>query len=392
MKIILFLILLIPFSLAGQDYSISGYIVDKQSGERLTGATIYEINSRQGTTTNNFGFFSFTPKNKTVDLQFRFIGFQSENIHLELSKDTLLNVELTKGIDIEEVKVTASKRGKNNPELSALNQARISMDMIEAAPVILGETDVLKTLQYLPGIKQGAENTAGFNVRGGSSDQNLILLDGVPVYNANHLLGFFSVFNSDALKNVDLIKGGIPARYGGRLSSVLNVTMKEGNMKRSSGIFSISPVAGRFTFETPIKKDTSSFIISFRRTLFDIPMLAIEKLMGENGNFGYYFYDLNAKTNWIFNSKSRLYLSIYAGKDKQYSNTKEGDSRSKYNYEWGNITTVLRWNKIFSPKIFSNSLVYYSRYHHIELGKTKSNNANVLFKTSSELQDFSFQT
>jgi len=378
---------------AQKKYTISGYIVEKGTGEQLIGATVFETGTQTGTVSNTYGFFSLTEEKKSLNLEFSFIGFKRYRTKFELISDTFLIIELVKGVEIKEVQVLARGLNYSNPEISELSQPHISMHTIESVPMILGENDILKTLQFMPGIKQGAENTAGFNVRGGSADQNLILLDGVPVYNVNHLLGFFSVFNTDAIKNVTLIKGGIPARYGGRLSSVLDISMKEGNLKKNSGIFSISPIAGRFTFEAPIKKDTAAFIISFRRTLFDIPMVAAEKLMGENGSYGYYFYDFNAKANWIFNQGSRLYLSIYTGKDNQFSKTKnDGKSKSSYTYNWGNITSVLRWNKVFSSKLFSNTSVYYSHFNHSEEGKVKDENNKSIFKTNSELNDFCFKT
>ncbi len=393
-KIIVLLLAVVPiFVNAQKKLTISGYIVDGKTSERLIGATIYNTTSGKGAITNNYGFFSLSEEKGNYDIEFSFIGFKKFKTSLELDSDTFLIVELEKGIEIDEVHVLARNLNHSNPELSGLSRPRISMQMIESTPVILGEHDILKTLQFMPGIKQGAENTAGFNVRGGGSDQNLILLDGVPVYNVNHLLGFFSVFNTDAIKNVTLFKGGIPARYGGRLSSVLDIAMKEGNLNKSSGVFSISPVAGRFTYEAPIKKDTGAFIVSFRRTLFDIPMVAAEKLMGENGSLGYYFYDFNVKANWIFNPESRLYLSIYTGKDNQFSNSNDGkSSKSSYRYQWGNFTSVLRWNKILSSKLFSNSSVYYSRFNHTELGISKNENTKTVFKTTSELQDFCVQS
>jgi hypothetical protein len=378
---------------AQNKHTISGYVTDGSSDERLTGATIFNKTTGKGTVSNNYGFFSLTDVEGNCQLEFRFVGYKKETLVLHLGKDTFLNVSLQRGIEIEEVEVKGHEIKRSNPELSVLSQPRITMEMIESAPVILGEHDVLKTLQFMPGIKQGAENTASFNVRGGSADQNLILLDGVPVYNVNHLLGFFSVFNTDAIKDVTLIKGGIPARYGGRLSSVLDISMKEGNLNNSSGVFSISPVSGRFTYEAPIKQDTGAFIISARRTFFDLPMMAIQKLQGEGGLYGYYFYDLNAKANWIFNPGSRVYLSLYTGKDNLFSNTREGkNSKSRYRYRWGNITTVLRWNKVFSSKLFSNFSVYFSRFQHNEVGKAKDESTQTLFKTTSQLQDVSFKS
>ena len=387
-------IFFIPLFINAQNkHTISGYISDSASGERLIGATVFNTTTGKGAVTNTYGFFSLTDVEGISQLEFRFVGYKKKTLILYLKKDTFLTVSLERGIEIGEVEVKAHGTKRNNPELSALSQPQITMEMIESAPVILGEQDVLKTLQFMPGIKQGAENTASFNVRGGSADQNLILLDGVPVYNVNHLMGFFSVFNTDAIKNVTLIKGGIPARYGGRLSSVLDISMKEGNLNNSSGTFSISPVSGRFTYEAPIKQDTGAFIISARRTFLDIPMIALEKLNGEGGLSGYYFYDLNAKANWIFNPRSRVYLSLYTGKDNLFSNTRSGkDSKSRYRYNWGNITTVLRWNKVFSSKLFSNFSVYYSRFEHNELAKATDESTQTLFKTTSILQDVSFKS
>jgi len=391
--LIIFIIAFPTLVYSQSKYTVSGYVTDAKSGEQLTGATIYNAVTGNGATTNNYGFFSLTLPEGNCTLEFRFLGFQHTIKTFDLKTDTLLPVALKKGVEIEEVQVTGHTNMRNNPELSGLNQPRITMRMIESAPVIMSETDVLKTLQFLPGIKQGAENTASFNVRGGSGDQNLILLDGVPVYNVNHLLGFFSVFNTDAIKNVNLIKGGIPARYGGRLSSVLDITMKEGNLNKSSGVVSISPIAGRFTFEAPIKRDTGAFIVSLRRTLFDLPWYAIQNIANSGNNFGYYFYDFNAKANWIFNPKSRIYISIYTGKDNQYSNTKEdNNTNSHFRYNWGNFTSVLRWNQVFSSKLFANTSVYYSHFYHNEIGKTEDEKTKNLFQTSSDLQDFSVQT
>lgn len=374
-------------------YTISGTITDSKTGEQLINVTVNNTLLGTGTVSNNYGFFSSTFIEGLCNLEFRVIGFKNQTYSFQLKADTFLLVELERGIEIPEVRVSGKDLRKSYPELSGLNQPQISLQTIESTPAILGEHDVLKTLQFLPGVKQGAESSAIFNVRGGSGDQNLVLLDGVPVYNVNHLLGFFSVFNTDAIKSVNFIKGGIPSRYGGRLSSVLDVSMKEGNLNKSSGVFSISPVAIRYTYESPIKKNKGAFILSFRRSFFDIPMIAYQKLIGENGSYGYYFYDINAKSNWIFNPSSRLYLSVYTGKDNQFSNTREDkNSKSQYKYRWGNITSVLRWNKIISYKLFSNTSLYYSRFIHDETGKVTDEKGAVVLKTSSELEDFCIQS
>ncbi len=255
-----------------------------------------------------------------------------------------------------------------------MSVSEIPVNTIKKLPVLLGEIDVLKTVQLLPGVQSGNEGTSGLYVRGGGPDQNLILLDGVPVYNANHLFGFFSVFNADAINTVTLIKGGFPARYGGRLSSVLDIRMKEGNMKKIKGAASIGIIASRLTVEGPIIKDKTSFIISGRRTYIDFlsqPIIrSVARMEGvENLSLGYYFYDLNGKINHKFSDKSRLYLSAYMGNDKAYMKMKEEDSGYEYlvnaKLRWGNITTALRWNYILSNKLFSNTTLTFSRYNFL---------------------------
>lgn len=214
----------------------------------------------------------------------------------------------------------------------------MNLPMFSRMPVIAGEKDLLKSLQYLPGIKAGREGAASFNVRGGGNDQNLILLDGVPVYNVSHLMGFFSVFNNDAIKNADIYKGGIPARYGGKLSSVLDISMKEGNLYDAGGIVSISPVSARISFESPIKTEKSAFMVSYRRSFIDLPIRLIQALAGENGGGTYFFHDFNGKANWIINDNNRIYFSTYFGKDKFTFYYKEGDHKSKGEYNWSTIS------------------------------------------------------
>ncbi len=396
MKQLLYLVILLcpVLSVAQNRITISGYITDVNSGERLIGATAFHASQKQGTVSNNYGFFSINGKQGNNQLQFRFVGYQTKVLSLNLYSDTLITIELQKGINLKEVQVTAQPGTKSNPEISALSNPNISMQMVESTPVIFGEPDVLKTLQFLPGIKQSAENAAGFNVRGGSNDQNLILLDGVPVYNVNHLFGFFSVFNPDAIKNVSLFKGGIPARYGGRLSSVMDISMKEGNLRKSNTTFSISPIAGRITHEAPLKTDKGAYIISLRRTFIDLPWMALQKLNGTKGAHGYYFYDLNAKTNWIVNPKNRLYLSLYTGKDVQFINTPKTDDwdKTKYRYRWGNITSAFRWNKTFSSNLFANTMIYYSKFNHNELSKSGKGEEEVTYKNTTKLNDLCVKT
>lgn len=246
-------------------YTISGYVSDAESGERLIGATVYLPQLQKGTATNAYGFYSISLPEDSAYLTFSYTGYGRRQEQLLLNKNTRLDIELASNTLLEEVEVTASPE-ENQVERLQMSLHKLPMQTIESAPVLLGEADILKTLQLLPGVSGGTEGSAGLYVRGGSPDQNLILLDGVPVYNVSHLFGFLSVFNTDAISNIELYKGGIPARYGGRLSSVLDISMKEGNLKESGGVFSISPIAARFTYESPVIKDKSSFIISARRT------------------------------------------------------------------------------------------------------------------------------
>lgn len=388
---ILILLLIIPFSMFAQKkFTVSGYVESASDMERLTGAAVV-AGPGLGVATNNYGFYSLTLPVGNYRLTCRFVGYKTQTKQIVLKNDTILNFQLPSGIELEEIKVKANRTDEAASQLSSLSFLSPAMEEIDRMPVILGERDVLKTLQFQPGIKSARENSAGFNVRGGSNDQNMILLDGVPVYNVNHLFGFFSVFNSDAIKDVSMYKGGIPARYGGRLSSVLDISMKEGNMKDSHGIFSISPVSARMTYEAPLKKDTAAFIVSLRRTLLDIPMFLYQSAIERDGNYGYYFYDFNAKTNWIINNRNRVYLSFYSGKDSHYNNDNRDDTNSKFRYNWGNITSVFRWNHIFSPKLFSNISTYYSQYQLNNLGSSGSGEQKVVFRAISDMQDLTLK-
>ncbi len=394
MNKLFFLFIIIPFfSFAQPEKRLSGYVEDAKTGERLIGATLYHPTSGIGTVTNNYGFFSLVLPVGSQSVDVRFVGYRYLSAKLDIQKDTLLVFRLNPGVDLGEVTVKGQDKSQVDPELSTLSFNRINIGEIDRMPVILGERDLLKSLQYLPGIKGGRENTATYNVRGGSSDQNLILLDGVPVYNVYHVFGFFSVFNNDAIKNANLYKGGIPARYGGRLSSVLDISMKDGNMKKGSGVFSISPISARLTIEAPIKKDTASYLLSFRRTLLDLPMVLSQKANGSNQTYSYKFYDFNGKANWIINPNNRVYLSLYAGRDKQFHRSKEDGAKSTFFYKWGNYTSVLRWNKVFSSKLFTNFSVYGSHFFHSQEGETKDKEIDLhsYFTASSTLTDLSLK-
>ncbi|MBU6340629.1 MAG: TonB-dependent receptor plug domain-containing protein, partial [Bacteroidetes bacterium] len=355
-------------------YTISGYISDAQSGERLIGATVLDKRSGKGVVTNTYGFYSLTLPSDSVLLLVSYIGYQAKGLAFALKSNTEINQALESAAILKEVEVTAERyeRIENQAQMSRIE---VPIQQIKNVPALLGETDVLKVLQLLPGVSGGGEGQSGIYVRGGGPDQNLILLDGVPVYNASHLFGFFSVFNADAIKDVTLTKGGFPARYGGRLSSVIEIAMKEGNENSFHGEGSIGIVASKLTLEGPIKKGKSSFLISARRTYIDLlarPLIkAAFKSDGSEGVAGYYFYDLNAKVNYRLSNKDRLYLSFYTGKDKFYLDIAETDKSSTSDYRfqlntglgWGNLTGAARWNHVLTPKMFVNTTLTYSRYN-----------------------------
>jgi len=373
-KLIIALILcILTISTYSQKYTISGFVEDGSSGERLIAAAIYDANKISvGTLTNVYGFYSLTIPKGITKLTVAFVGFDNIQKEFDLNKDTIINFILTSNNLLDEIEVSGKKNQVEDVQMSMID---VPIKTIQKLPVLFGEVDVLKAIQLLPGIKSGTEGSSGIYVRGGGPDQNLILLDGVPVYNVNHLFGFFSVFNGYAISDISIIKGGFPARYGGRLSSVLDIRMKEGNMKKYCGEISIGIIASKFSFEGPIVKDKSSFIISARRTYLDlltIPFqLAFSGLSPEVQTFwgGYFFDDINAKINHKFSDKDRLLLSVYTGKDKAYLNTKytyDGlTDMTKFDLHWGNITTSMRWNHIFSPKLFSNTTLTFSQYNFV---------------------------
>ncbi|MBN1926406.1 MAG: TonB-dependent receptor plug domain-containing protein, partial [Prolixibacteraceae bacterium] len=319
-----------------QKATISGFITDNATGERLINANIYDPETFKGTTTNNYGFYSLTVPRGPVNLTVSFVGYRQAAISLNLQHDTLISVGLDLKGAIDEIIVYGEGADKvENSEMSVVN---LPVKQIQKIPLILGEPDVLKVIQLLPGVQSGAEGTSGIYVRGGGPDQNLFLLDGVPIYNVNHLFGFFSVFNPASIKTVKLYKGGFPARFGGRLSSVIDINMKEGNMKKISGEASVGLISSRISVEGPIIKDKTSFIVSARRTYGDLllqPVLKLATIQQQDMNLsaGYYFYDLNAKINHIFNERSRLYLSGYFGQDEFYMNLKNHYNMDDIRYD-----------------------------------------------------------
>ena len=347
-------------SVAQNKFTVNGYVRDSASGETIISATVSINNLSRAVTTNQYGFYSITLDSGNYDLTVSHISFQTKQYNLSLNGNQSLDfLLLPKSADIGEV-VVYSKRKDANVRNAQMGRIDLSIEQIKNIPAFLGEVDILKTLQLLPGVRNAGEGNSGFYVRGGGPDQNLIMLDDAVVYNTGHLFGFFSIFNSDAIKNTSLIKGGMPAQYGGRLSSVLDIAMKDGNNQKMEGEGGIGLIASRFSLQGPIKKDKASFMISARRTYVDaIAKPFIRKSSSFYGS-GYYFYDLNAKVNYRFSNKDRLYLSGYFGRDVfDFNNAKRS---FKSNIPWGNSTATLRWNHIFGPKLFSNTTLVYNDY------------------------------
>lgn len=377
--LILSLLLTSTFTFSQTNYTLSGSIKDNTSGEDIIGArvTVAEIPGK-GALTNVYGFYSLTLPAGEYTVSYQFIGYKQVVKKINLNDNFTQNLELVPSAEmLQEVEVTAEKLGENL-KTTEMGVEKINVKDIESIPVLFGEQDVLKTMQLLPGVNSAGEGNAGFYVRGGGADQNLILLDGAPVYNASHLLGFFSVFNSDALKDVKLYKGAPPAEFGGRLSSVMDIKMKEGNSKKFSASGGIGLISSRLTLEAPIVKDKGSFIISGRRTYVDqfLRFSDNENLDGA----GLFFYDFNAKANYRISEKDRIFVSAYSGRDQ----FKFG---SNLQFDWGNITSTARWNHIYNGKLFGNATFVFSRYDY-KIGIGEGPNK---VEIGSRIQDFNFK-
>ncbi|TAJ13739.1 TonB-dependent receptor [Marinilabiliaceae bacterium JC017] len=368
-------IIIEPLELPPPKFTISGFVRDGKTGESLIGANIYEPDLLLGTVSNNFGFFSVTlPKGYTV-LKSSYVGYKGIEQSLYLSGDTTVYINLTPKLELNEVSVVGS-RVPAKVKSTRTGTIDLPIEQIRNVPVFLGEQDVVKGIQLLPGVQSGREGFSGLYVRGGGPDQNLIILDDVPVYNVGHLLGFFSVFNADAINKVSVVKGGFPARYGGRLSSVVDVRMYEGSNERINGSASIGLLSSRVALNGPIKKDKATFSLSFRRTYLDLVTAPFQRKEIEKSN--YYFFDLNGKVNYKFSDTDRLFVSAYWGKDEFYSRYNDqnidleiGERVDIYqsvtlNDEsssgWGNVVAAMRWNHIFGDKLFSNLTATFSDY------------------------------
>jgi hypothetical protein len=345
--------------------TISGYISEAESGETLLGANVYILEEQKGTISNEYGFYSLSLAPGTYTLQYSYLGFITIEKKIELQENVKLDIELnSEAAELEEI-VISSEAPNANVSNNEMSINKLDISTIQKMPTLLGEVEILRSIQLLPGVSSVGEGASGFNVRGGSIDQNLVLLDEAPVYNSSHLFGFFSVFNPDAIKDVKLYKGGIPARYGGRLSSILDVRMKEGNKKKLAINGGIGAIFSRLSVEAPIVEDKASFIVAARRSYIDV--LAQPFLSDDVDGSVLNFYDLTFKTNYDINDKNTLFLSAYFGRD----NFGFGDDAG---FNWGNSTTTLRWNHLFSDKLFSNITAYYSDYdYQINFGSESTN-------------------
>jgi hypothetical protein len=360
--LILIFLAVAPYAWSGEsqkvlsdNFRISGYIRDVKNGEALFGATIFIKEIDGGTTANPYGFYTISLKEKDYTIECRFLGYKTQTIQITLDENIDLNIELEEeNRELEEVEIIG-QIDKSNIEKSEISLNRFDIKTIKVIPAFLGEVDIIQSIQLLPGVSTVGEGTSGFNVRGGSVGQNLILMDEVPVFNSSHLMGFFSIFNPDAVRDIRLYKGGIPARYGGRISSIMDIRMKEGNSKQFTLQGGIGTIFSRIAIEAPIVKDKFSFIFSARRSYIDVLAKPIVDELDEETKF--YFYDLTLNSRYDFNENNKIYLSAYLGRDVFKVNAVQG-------FDWGSKLASLRWNHLFNKKFFANFNFIYSEYQY----------------------------
>ena len=414
---ILLLVLLVPaVAVAQRSYTVSGTVTDKHSGETLIGATVLDTRSGKGTVTNLYGHYSLTLKSDSVNLRVTYVGYEPQHFDLLLKANEELNVRLKQSVTLEEVTITAERTG--DVRSSQMSAMEVPVEKIKAVPVLFGEADVIKALQLMPGVQSGSEGNSGLYVRGGGPDENLFLLDGIALYNVSHLGGFFSAFNTDAIKNVTLYKGSFPAHFGGRLSSVLDVTQNNGNDQQLHGNASIGLISAKFSLEGPIVKERTTFSLSARRTYAELLVIPTvmwinsigkEEVQGpdvvRNANLdaGYWFYDLNAKVTHKFSDKSRLYGSFYMGDDKVYGGINTVSSLGQnvnmgFENQWGNMVGSLRWNYELTPKLFLNVMAAYTQYDNRLMGSIidltsqhDTNTTNIKGNYVSGIQDITLR-
>ena len=380
---ILLLLFFMPLGLFAQSdkLTVSGYVKDNKNGEGLIGASVFVKELLTGTTTNTYGFYSLTLPKGNYTLIVSSVGYRKAIKDIKLTEiNQTFNVEVQEdGVELSEV-IVSGKREDDNIKAIEMSVNKVDMKTIKKIPALLGEVDLVRAIQLLPGVSTVGEGATGFNVRGGSIDQNLVLLDDAPVYNSSHLFGFFSIFNPDAVKDVKLIKGGIPAQYGGRASSILDVRMKEGNAKKLEINGGIGFIFSRLSIEAPIIKDKASFIVAARRSYADV--LAKPFLTGNNADTQFNFYDLTAKVNYNIDQNNTVFLSGYFGRDV-FGN--------QFGFNWGNSTLSARWNHVFSSKLFLNTTAFYSNYDYLLDTDLNNKRPNNQFRWKSNIKNLSFK-
>jgi len=395
--IITFISLLVP-KVYSQQMKVYGIVSDSLSGERLTGATVLNIKTHKGTTTNEYGYFSIScDKLMMYEISFSFIGYKTQILKFKSSNDSSLKIDLAPGSQLKGVEIV-----ERSAEILRKNETsvlRIPINQIKSIPMPGAESDILKAYQMMPGVKQGNEGSSGLLVRGGSPEQNLMVIDDVPLYYVNHLGGFVSVFNTDAIQSAELYKGGFPSKFGGRLSSVMNIKLREGNSNKHLKKADIGLISGKLLFEGPIIKDTSSYLISYRRFLYDLISRPVSSLLMNGISTGYYFYDFNFKTNYKAGKRDWLYFSIYQGNDKifvKYKNKAQGELlESRSNTAWGNRAMALKWNHLFGSSVFSRLTASYTRYMYNgsseSLAKRNHQNFSSKYNFRSGIEDFNIR-
>jgi hypothetical protein len=373
-KLYTLMLLAISYSTTIAQHTLSGYVRDVTNGEELIGVTVYVNEISNGVVTNPYGFYSITLPEGTYNVQYSYIGYDHSLEVIDLSANVSLNIDLKESPrQIDEVVITGDPLDANVTDIK-MSRDELDIQQVKKLPALFGEPDIIKTIQMLPGVLSAGEGTSAFFVRGGSADQNLILIDEAPVYDPSHLFGLFSVFNADVIKESELYKGGIPAQYGGRLSSILDVRTKDGNNKQLGGSAGLGLLASRIMLEGPIKKDKSSFIVSARRSYVDLFLMAA----GEKSLV--YFYDVNAKANWRINNKNRFFVALYTGRD-------DFSFDDEFGFDWGNRTATFRWNHLFNDRLFSNTSLIASTFDY---GLELKDDAQGFLWTSS-LQEYSFK-
>ena len=396
----LFLTVQLLFSVNSFAQTLSGHVQDAVSGEQLLGATVWCEDTKQGVAANIYGFYSLTLPEGKHNIIVTYIGYTPQRFEIDLSMNIKMDINLIAGTKLKEAVVSAESLNKIEEQVQ-MSKMEIPIDQVKRLPAIGGEVDLLKVLQLLPGVQSGGEGTSGLYVRGGSPDQNLMLLDGVPLYSVNHLFGFFSVFNADAVKNMSITKGGFPARFGGRLSSILEIYMKDGHMKEYHADATVSIIASKLTVEGPIVEDKASFMLSARRTYLDLLINPIIAQANRNNpdvttDPRYYFYDLNGKLNWRIGPKDRLYLSAFKGEDDfgiaSAENYGINSSTLDFGLDWKNEIQALRWNREWSPRLFSNTTLTRSLYNFntgIEITEQSEDTLSMAALYNSGIEDFS---